>query len=110
MARTSCSCGGPIVVGEGCEVCSACGDTRKAGEMSKPESKAFVLDRFCDWALWRKDNGGFDESDRDLLCLRDAIDAGEPIEIPAHWVRSAEEAYGYSSLAEVIAEPFEEAP
>lgn len=37
MARTRCSCGGPIVVGEGYEVCSSCGDTRKAGEMTGSE-------------------------------------------------------------------------
>lgn len=31
MARTSCNCGGPIVAGEGFEVCAACGDTRLKG-------------------------------------------------------------------------------
>lgn len=39
MARTRCSCGGPIVVGEGYEVCSSCGDTRKAGEMTTEQNK-----------------------------------------------------------------------
>lgn len=29
MARTKCSCGGPIVSGEGFEVCVRCGDTRQ---------------------------------------------------------------------------------
>lgn len=55
------------------------------------EAKAALLDRYCAWIRWRTDNGAVDNDEIELVRLSDAIDAGESVEYPDHWVTTTEE-------------------
>lgn len=76
MARTRCSCGGPIVAGEGYEVCVKCSETRKAGEMTNEAKTAAWYVK--EGVLWSPEHARFAEKIGDrgqdrIEELRDAL-------------------------------------